>query len=58
MDIASLAMNMNQASLATQISTAVTKMVMDDGKQTAIQITDMISEAVDSNLGNRIDARV
>ena len=57
MDIASLAISMSQADLATQISTSVTKMAMDDDAHATTQITNMISEAIDPNLGNKIDAR-
>ena len=57
MDIVSLAMNMSQASLATEVSTAVTKMAMNDGVQAASKMTEMMDQAVDPNLGNVIDAR-
>lgn len=57
MDIASLAMSMSQMDLATKVSTSVTKIAMDDGVQAATQMTNMISEASDPNLGNIIDAK-
>ena len=57
MDIVSLAMNMSQASLATEVSTAVTKMAMNDGVQAASQMTEIMNQAVDPNIGNIIDAR-
>lgn len=57
MDIASLAIAMSQADLATKVSTSITKMAMDDGIQAAKQMTNMISEASDPNLGNVIDTR-
>lgn len=57
MDIVSLAMNLSQASLATKVATSVTKMAMDDGVQVATQMTEMIGNAVDPNLGNKIDVR-
>lgn len=57
MDISSLAIAMSQMDLATEVSTSVAKMAMDDGVQSATQMTNMISEAVDPNLGNVIDAR-
>lgn len=58
MDIVSLAMNLSQASLATEVSTSITKMAMNDGVEAATKMTDMISEAVDPNLGRVIDAKV
>ena len=57
MDIASLAVTLSQMDLATKVSTSVTKMAMDDGVQAATQMTEMIGNAVDPNLGNRIDVR-
>lgn len=57
MDIVSLAMNMSQASLTNEVSASLTKMAMDDGVQAASQMTEMIGDAVDPNLGNRIDVR-
>lgn len=57
MDIASLAIAMSQADLATQVSTFVTKMAMNDGVQAASKMTEMMDQAVDPNLGNVIDAR-
>lgn len=58
MDIVSLAMNLSQASLATEVSTSLTKIAMNDGAQAATKMKDMMAEAVDSNLGNKIDVRV
>lgn len=58
MDIASLAIAMSQMDLSTKVSTAVTKMAMNDGADAAAQITNMISEVSDPNLGSKIDARV
>ena len=57
MDIASLAIAMSEMDLATKVSTSVTKMAMDDGVQSATQMTNMISEACDPNLGNIIDIK-
>ncbi|ENZ31473.1 hypothetical protein HMPREF1084_02992 [Clostridium butyricum 60E.3] len=57
MDLVSLAMNLSQASLATKVATSVTKMAMDDGVQAATQMTEMIGNAIDPNLGNKIDVR-
>lgn len=58
MDIVNLAMNLSQASLATEVATSITKMAMDDGVQAASKMTEMIGDAVDPNLGNKIDVRV
>lgn len=57
MDIASLAISMSQMDLATKVSTSVVKMAMNDGVEAAAQITDMISDSVDPNLGSKIDVR-
>lgn len=54
MDIANLALSLNQIDLATQISTSVTKMAMNDGCDAALKMTEMMS---DPNLGNLIDMR-
>ena len=57
MDIVSLAMNLSQASLATKVATSVTNIAMDDGVKAATQMTEMIGNALDPNLGNKIDVR-
>lgn len=57
MDIASLAIAMSQMDLATKVSTSITKMAMNDGAEAATQMTNMINEVSDPNLGNRIDAK-
>lgn len=58
MDIVSLAMNLSQASLATEVTTSIYKMAMDDSVQATTKMTDTISEIVDPNIGNVIDAKV
>lgn len=58
MDLVSLAMNMSQIDLATKVSTSVTKLAMDDATKTATQMTNMMNEMNDPNLGNKIDTRV
>lgn len=57
MDIVNLAMNLSQISLATKVSTSITKIAMDDGVKAATKMTEMIGNAVDPNLGNKIDVR-
>lgn len=57
MDIASLAVSMSQMDLASKISTSVAKMAMNDGEEIAAQMTNMMSKAVDPNIGNIIDIR-
>ena len=55
MDIASLAIALSEMDLATKVSASVTKMAMNDGVEAASQMTSMISEVSDPNLGNKID---
>lgn len=55
MDIASLAISMSQADLATKVATSITRMVMDDSKQVSSQMTEMISQVTDPNVGINID---
>lgn len=57
MDIVSLAMNLSQASLATEVATSITKIAIDNGVQVATKMTEMIGNSVDPNLGNKIDVR-
>lgn len=57
MDIASLAMSMSEVSLVNEVSASLMKMAMNDGKEAATNMTNMIQEAVDPNLGNSIDVR-
>lgn len=55
MDLVNLAMNMSQLDLAAKVSTSITKMVMDDSKQVASQMTEIISQVTDPNVGINID---
>jgi len=58
MDIAELSMVMSQSSVQQSAGIAVMKMAMDTGKETAIQMTQMMkNSAVDPNLGQHLDVR-
>ncbi|MCE5220761.1 MAG: YjfB family protein [Clostridium sp.] len=58
MDIAAMSVGMHQASLQSAVSISVMKLAMNNGIETATQITDMMSNmAVDTSRGNNIDAR-
>jgi hypothetical protein len=56
MDIASLSMVMSQSKAQTAAGIAVIKMAMDNGKESAAQMTEMIEKfAVDTNVGQNLD---
>lgn len=59
MDIAQLSMVMSQSRVAESAGIALTKIIMDTGKDNAAQMTEMLSNAaVDPHRGNRIDVSV
>ncbi len=59
MDIAALSMVMSQSKVQESAGIAVMKKAMDAGKETAIQMTEMMKNiAVDPNLGQHLDTRV
>lgn len=59
MDIAALSMAMSQSRVKESAGIAVMKMAMNTGKETAVQMTEMMKNvAVDPNLGQRLDTRV
>ncbi|OON98151.1 MAG: hypothetical protein ATN36_01320 [Epulopiscium sp. Nele67-Bin005] len=58
MDIASLSMAMSQQNVGMQLSTALTKMVLDTQEISADVMTDMMKSmelSVNPNLGSNID---
>lgn len=58
MDIAALSIVMNQSKVQQDAGIAIMKMAMDNNNDTALQMTEMLSDtAVDPNLGNNIDMR-
>ena len=57
MDIAALSMVMSQSTVQESAGIAVMKMAMDTGKQSASQMTQIMSNvAVDPNIGQNLDA--
>lgn len=58
MDIAALSISMKQASLAQQVSIAMTKKVMDTAEVNAQALTKMMEQSVNPNLGKNIDISV
>lgn len=56
MDIGALSMNMSQASLASAVSLAVTKLQMNTIDQAAAGMQEMMATmAVDPNVGTKLD---
>ncbi len=59
MDIAAMSIGMHQASIQSAVSISVMKMAMNNGTETATQMTEMMSNiAVDTSKGTTIDVRV
>jgi hypothetical protein len=57
-DIAALSIVMNQSKVQQEAGMAVMKMAMNGEKETASQITEMMSNmSVDPNLGSNVDFR-
>ncbi|OAA83198.1 YjfB family protein [Clostridium ljungdahlii] len=57
MDIAALSVAMSQSSAQQSAGIALTKIAMDSGKESAVNMTEMLSNsAVDPNLGSHLDA--
>ncbi|AVQ47700.1 putative motility protein [Clostridium botulinum] len=50
-------MSLNQGKLAQAVSLSVMKMTMNTAKENAVQMTEMIKESVNPNLGQNIDLR-
>lgn len=56
MDIAALSMVMSQSRVQESAGIEVMKMAIDTGKETAVQITQMMKNvAVDTNVGQHLD---
>lgn len=59
MDMASLSIGMNQASVQNSVQISVMKRTMDDSQVINDQMTKMLDNmAVDENRGRNLDARV
>lgn len=58
MDIAGLSMVMSNSKVQEAAGLAVMKLAMNTGKETAVQLTEMLSSAaVDPNLGQHLDIK-
>ncbi|ENJ9652631.1 TPA: YjfB family protein [Clostridium botulinum] len=57
MDIGGLSMSLNQGKLAQAVSLSLMKITMNTAKENAVQMTEMIKESVNPNLGQNIDLR-
>lgn len=58
MDIAGLSMAMSNSKVQEAAGLAVMKLAMNTGKETAVQLTEMLnSAAVDPNLGQHLDRK-
>lgn len=59
MEIAAASIGMNQSAVQNQVQISLLKMSMNDATSANAEMTEMMSNmAVDTNLGNSIDARV
>lgn len=58
MDIAALSTSMSQASLLTQVSTAMLAKSLDSADQTKDAVKMMMEQSVNPNLGKNIDISV
>lgn len=57
MDIAMMSIMSNQLKTQDAVGLAVAKLAMNTGKQNAANINEMLKEAVNPNLGRRLDIR-
>ncbi|MCW6074338.1 putative motility protein [Clostridium sporogenes] len=57
MDIGRMSISLNQGKLAQAVSLSLMKMTMNTAKENAVQMTEMIKESVNPNLGQNIDLR-
>lgn len=58
MDIAKLSMGMSQIKVRQQASLSVMKMAMESSKKENSQITKMMEQSVNPNIGGNIDIKV
>ncbi|AVQ37331.1 MULTISPECIES: YjfB family protein [Clostridium] len=57
MDIGGLSMSLNQGKLAQAVSLSLMKITMNTAKENAVQMTEMIKESVNPNIGQNVDLR-
>lgn len=58
MDIAGLSMVMSQSKVEDQASISLMKLAMNTGEQNAQNMTDMLEQVANPNLGQNLDIRV
>lgn len=58
MDIAALSVSMSQASLAQQVGLSVAKLSIDTATQNAEDLTKLMEQSVNPNLGSNIDISI
>ncbi|AKC63493.1 putative motility protein [Clostridium botulinum] len=57
MDIGGLSTALNQGKLAQAVSLSLMKITMNTSKENAVQMTEMIKESVNPNIGQNIDLK-
>ena len=57
MDIGGLSTALNQGKLAQAVSLSLMKVTMNTAKEKAVQMTEMIKESVNPNIGQNIDLK-
>lgn len=58
MDIAGLSMAMSQSKLMEQASLSVMKLALNTGKENAAEMTEMLEQSANPNLGRNLDVRI
>lgn len=58
MDIAGLSMTMSQSKFMEQASLSVMKLALNAGKENAAEMTKMLEQSTDPNLGRNLDVRI
>lgn len=58
MDIAGLSMAMSQSKLMEQASLSVMELAMNTGKENAAEMTKMLEQSSNPNLGRNLDVRI
>ncbi|CAM2880401.1 MULTISPECIES: YjfB family protein [Clostridium] len=57
MDIGGLSMSLNQGKLSQAVSLSLMKITMNTAKENAVQMTEMIKESVNPDIGQNVDLR-
>jgi len=56
-DIGGLSMSLNQGKLSQAVSLSLMKITMNTAKENAVQMTEMIKESVNPDIGQNVDLR-